>query len=116
MHVLVEVSVTFRQLPPEGAVDHQSFSSITHPGVVLPLLGPCPLGIPTELPGTGVALPHASPASASTPRGAPRRGARGGGPPPPPLRLHRLRRPAAPGALPASLGGPTTPFRSPRRP
>src|SRR3954452_11136822 len=27
-----------------------------HPGVVLPRLGPCPLGMATELPGTGVAL------------------------------------------------------------
>ena len=31
----------------------------TQPGVVLPLLGPYPLGIATELPATGVALAHA---------------------------------------------------------
>src|SRR3954451_17300050 len=31
-----------------------------HPGVVLPRLGPCPLGMATELPGTGVALAHVS--------------------------------------------------------
>ena len=32
----------------------------SHPGVVLPLLGPQPLGIATELPPTGVALAHGS--------------------------------------------------------
>src|ERR1700744_3167040 len=31
-----------------------------HPGVVWPRLGPFPEGIATELPGTGVALPHGS--------------------------------------------------------
>src|SRR3990172_56290 len=66
MHVLVAGSVSFRQLPCDGAVLHQSVSSITHPGVVLPLLGPCPLGIPTELPVTGVALPHGSSSPAAT--------------------------------------------------
>src|SRR3954452_1308804 len=35
-----------------------------HPGVVLPLLGPYPLGIATELPATGVALAHGSASSA----------------------------------------------------
>src|SRR6476620_129801 len=35
-------------------------SSVTQPGVTLPLLGPWPLGIATELPGTGVALAHGS--------------------------------------------------------
>src|SRR6266704_2143626 len=34
--------------------------SVAHPGVVFPLLGPYPLGIATELPGTGVALAHGS--------------------------------------------------------
>ena len=37
---------------------------MTHPGLVLPRLGPCPLGIATELPGTGVALAHDSGSSA----------------------------------------------------
>ena len=41
-----------------------SLARVTHrspiPGVSLPLLGPCPLGIATELPGTGVALAHGS--------------------------------------------------------
>src|SRR4029077_588182 len=35
-------------------------ASATQPGVTLPLLGPCPLGIATELPATGVALAHGS--------------------------------------------------------
>src|SRR5919197_4411826 len=33
---------------------------LTHPGVVWPRRGPCPLGMATELPGTGVALAHVS--------------------------------------------------------
>ena len=62
MHVLAELSVIV-QRPLAGPVDHLSLASVTHPGVVFPLLGPCPLGIPTELPGTGVALAHGSSAS-----------------------------------------------------
>src|SRR3954447_18287183 len=40
-----------------------SLRSRLHPGVVRPRLGPYPLGIATELPGTGVALAHGSSSS-----------------------------------------------------
>src|SRR5262245_614391 len=45
-------------------------SSVTQPGLVFPRLGPCPLGMATELPGTGVALAQGSPPSASAGSGA----------------------------------------------
>src|SRR4051812_39411533 len=44
----------------ERSREAYSSSSVTHPAVTLPLLGPCPLGIATELPATGVALAHDS--------------------------------------------------------
>ena len=40
-----------------------------HPGVVFPLLGLFPLGMATELPGTGVALAQGSGSSAATSTG-----------------------------------------------
>src|SRR5262245_17420011 len=41
----------------------------SHPGEVLPRLGPYPLGIATELPGTGVALGHSSSSTVSSASG-----------------------------------------------
>ncbi len=53
MHVLVEVSLISAPPSSVAGIAH-------HPAVVLPRLGPCPLGIATELPGTGVALAQGS--------------------------------------------------------
>src|SRR5206468_5938042 len=43
----------------------RSSGQILRPGVVLPFFGKAPLGIATELPSTGVELPHASSSSKS---------------------------------------------------
>src|SRR5262249_19934454 len=47
-------------------------ASVTQRGVVLPLLGPWPLGIATELPATGVALAHGSGSSPAAGSGSDR--------------------------------------------
>src|SRR4051812_50110403 len=85
--------------PLAAGIDADLLGGHAHqPGVVLPRLGPCPLGIATELPGTGVALGHASASPVSA-------GAAGGGPPPPPRAPPPPPPPPKAGARPRAAGG-----------